>query len=126
ARGAAARRDTRCRIAPRLPARATRSRRGSGPAAGRQPSPAHFITPGALLHGGDFVAKTLDVDQPRGGVLHVAPGAGGVPLVVETREAAVEDRALAVRVVVGGDEVVGVPVAKRLQHLIRLDRRDGD
>ncbi len=72
------------------------------------------------------VAEALDVGEPGGGVLHVAAGAGGVPLHVEPGEAAVEDRALAVLVGERGDEVSRRAVEQRGELRRGRDRRDRD
>src|SRR5437868_5494505 len=75
---------------------------------------------------GDLGAEALDVGEPGGGVLHVAAGAGGVPGDVEAGEAAVDDGALAVLVVGGGDQVAGGAVDQRLHARAGLDGGDGD
>src|SRR6185295_9916772 len=84
----------------------------------------------SLLRGGgdlgDLGAEALDVGEPGGGVLHVAAGAGGVPGAVEAGEATVDDGALAVLVVVGGDQVAGGAVDQRLHARAGLDGGDGD
>src|SRR6185295_8121602 len=84
---------------------------------------------GALGGGGDLGdggAEALDVGEPGGGVLHVAAGAGGVPGDVEAGEAAIDEGALAVLVVVGGDQVAGGAVDERLHAGAGLDGGDGD